>query len=78
MERVEEQTEAKGRGREHITRPPSAYYRNVYLDRAGQLRALLADGYQGALTIETHWRPPAYNGAGMMHWGALAHEDRGG
>jgi aminocarboxymuconate-semialdehyde decarboxylase len=32
MGRVEEQTEVKGRGREHITRPPSAYYRNVYLD----------------------------------------------
>jgi predicted TIM-barrel fold metal-dependent hydrolase len=32
MGRVEDQTEAKGRGREHITRPPSAYYRQVYLD----------------------------------------------
>jgi predicted TIM-barrel fold metal-dependent hydrolase len=32
MGRVEDQTEAKGRGREHITRPPSTYYRQVYLD----------------------------------------------
>jgi len=30
--RVEEQTEVKRRGREHITRPPSEYYANVYLD----------------------------------------------
>lgn len=32
MGRVEEQTERKGRGREHITRPPGAYYQRVYLD----------------------------------------------
>lgn len=32
MGRVEEQTEVKGRGRERITKPPSQYYRNVYLD----------------------------------------------
>ena len=32
MGRVEEQTEVKGRGREHISKPPMAYYSNVYLD----------------------------------------------
>lgn len=32
MPRVEEQTEAKRRGREHIRKPPGEYYRNVYLD----------------------------------------------
>ncbi len=32
MGRVEEQTEVKGRGRAHITKPPMAYYENVYLD----------------------------------------------
>jgi aminocarboxymuconate-semialdehyde decarboxylase len=32
MGRVEEQTEVKGRGREHITRSPLSYYRAVYLD----------------------------------------------
>lgn len=32
MGRVEEQTEVKGRGREHIRRPPGEYYREVYLD----------------------------------------------
>jgi predicted TIM-barrel fold metal-dependent hydrolase len=32
MPRVEEQTEVKRRGREHIRRPPGEYYRNVYLD----------------------------------------------
>lgn len=32
MPRVEEQTEVKRRGREHIRRPPGEYYRSVYLD----------------------------------------------
>jgi len=32
MPRVEEQTEVKRRGREHIRKPPGDYYRNVYLD----------------------------------------------
>ncbi len=32
MPRVEEQTEGKRRGREHIRKPPGEYYRNVYLD----------------------------------------------
>ena len=32
MGRVEEQTEHKGRGREHISQPPGAYYERVYLD----------------------------------------------
>ncbi len=32
MGRVEEQTEVKRRGRERITRPPRAYYAQVYLD----------------------------------------------
>ena len=30
--RIENQTEVMGRGREHITRPPGTYYRQVYLD----------------------------------------------
>lgn len=32
MPRVDEQTEKKGRGREHITKAPSTYYQSVYLD----------------------------------------------
>ena len=32
MGRVEEQTEVKGRGREHIRQAPMSYYRNVFLD----------------------------------------------
>lgn len=32
MPRIEEQTEVKRRGREHIRKPPGEYYRNVYLD----------------------------------------------
>jgi predicted TIM-barrel fold metal-dependent hydrolase len=32
MGRIEEQTEVKRRGREHITRPPGDYYRQIYLD----------------------------------------------
>jgi len=32
MPRIEEQTEVKRRGREHITRSPREYYRKVYLD----------------------------------------------
>jgi predicted TIM-barrel fold metal-dependent hydrolase len=32
MGRIEEQTEVKRRGREHITRSPRSYYRQVYLD----------------------------------------------
>ena len=32
MPRVEEQTEVKHRGREHIRKPPGEYYRDVYLD----------------------------------------------
>lgn len=32
MPRVEEQTEVKRRGREHIRKPPGEYYRSVYLD----------------------------------------------
>ena len=32
MGRVEEQTEVKRRGRDHITRPPRSYYAQVYLD----------------------------------------------
>jgi len=32
MPRIEEQTEVKRRGREHIRRPPGEYYRRVYLD----------------------------------------------
>lgn len=32
MPRIDEQTEVKRRGREHIRKPPSEYYRSVYLD----------------------------------------------
>ena len=32
MGRIEEQTEMKRRGREHIAQPPSEYYQRVYLD----------------------------------------------
>jgi len=32
MPRIEEQTEVKRRGREHIRKSPGEYYRNVYLD----------------------------------------------
>lgn len=32
MGRVEEQTEVKKRGRDHITRPPGSYYSQVYFD----------------------------------------------
>lgn len=32
MPRIEEQTERKGRGREHISSPPGALYRDLYLD----------------------------------------------
>lgn len=32
MPRIDEQTEVKRRGREHIVGAPSSYYRNVYLD----------------------------------------------
>ncbi len=32
MPRIEEQTEVKKRGRDHIRRPPGDYYRKVYLD----------------------------------------------
>jgi predicted TIM-barrel fold metal-dependent hydrolase len=32
--RIEEQTEVKRRGREHLRRPPGEYYRRVYLDTA--------------------------------------------
>ena len=32
MGRIVEQTEVKGRGREHITQSPAEYYRQVYLD----------------------------------------------
>lgn len=32
MPRIVEQTEVKGRGREHITKSPQEYYRNVYMD----------------------------------------------
>lgn len=32
MPRIVEQTEVKGRGRDHITKSPAEYYRNVYMD----------------------------------------------
>lgn len=45
------------------------------VDYAGQLGALLRDGYTGPLTIETHWRPKEYatreTFSGLL--GALGH-----
>ena len=32
MPRIVEQTEVKGRGRDHITKSPAEYYQNVYMD----------------------------------------------
>lgn len=48
MGRVEEQTEVKRRGREHITRPPGDYYRNVYLDLATPSPRTLRYAYEYA------------------------------
>lgn len=48
MGRVEEQTEVKRRGREHITHPPRAYYQQVYLDLVSPDPAALAYAMQAA------------------------------
>ena len=48
MGRVEEQTEVKKRGNQHITRPPSAYYRQVYLDLVSPSPPALRYAYEFA------------------------------
>ncbi|MCK9287956.1 MAG: amidohydrolase family protein [Sphaerochaetaceae bacterium] len=50
MPRVDEQTEIKRRGREHIKKAPSEYYRSVYLDivSPSAKTARFAFDYQGA------------------------------
>jgi predicted TIM-barrel fold metal-dependent hydrolase len=48
MGRVEEQTEVKRRGREHINRSPREYYRNVYLDLVSPSRLAMQYGYEFA------------------------------
>ena len=48
MGRVEEQTEVKRRGREHIRRSPREYYRNVYLDLVSPSRLAMQFGYDFA------------------------------
>ncbi|MFA6507170.1 MAG: amidohydrolase family protein [Treponemataceae bacterium] len=49
MPRIDEQTEVKRRGRERITRPPSSYYRDVYMDivSPSPLTARFAHEYAG-------------------------------
>lgn len=46
MGRVEEQTEVKRRGRDHISRPPGDYYRRVYLDLASPSALALDFAYR--------------------------------
>lgn len=48
MGRVEEQTEVKGRGRDHITKPPGEYYQRVYLDLVSPSKLALEYAYQFA------------------------------
>jgi predicted TIM-barrel fold metal-dependent hydrolase len=48
MGRVEEQTEIKRRGRDHIAHPPGEYYRNVYLDLATPSLRTLRYAYEFA------------------------------
>jgi predicted TIM-barrel fold metal-dependent hydrolase len=48
MGRIEEQTEVKRRGREHITQPPGAYYSNVYLDTVSPSPLAMRYGYDFA------------------------------
>jgi predicted TIM-barrel fold metal-dependent hydrolase len=48
MGRIEEQTEVKRRGRDHITRSPRDYYRQVYLDLVSPSRLALEYAYQFA------------------------------
>lgn len=44
--RIDHQTEVMGRGREHITQPPSAYLRNVYLDIVSPSEQAIQYAYQ--------------------------------
>ena len=48
MPRIEEQTEVKGRGREHITKPPSRYYESVYLDLVSPSELAMRYAYEFA------------------------------
>ena len=48
MPRVEEQTEVKRRGREHIRKPPGEYYRNVYLDIVSPSALAMEFAYRSA------------------------------
>jgi predicted TIM-barrel fold metal-dependent hydrolase len=48
MPRVEEQTEVKRRGREHIRKPPGEYYRNVYLDVVSPSSLAMEFAYRSA------------------------------
>ena len=48
MGRVEEQTEVKRRGRDHITQPPGKYYERVYFDLVSPSRPALDFAYQFA------------------------------
>ncbi len=48
MGRVEEQTEVKRRGREHISKPPNQYYQQVYLDLVSPSLQALEYAYQFA------------------------------
>ncbi len=48
MGRVEEQTEVKKRGRDHITRPPGSYYSQVYFDLVSPSALALDFVYQFA------------------------------
>ena len=46
--RIEYQTEVMGRGREHITQPPSTYYQRVYLDMVSPSALALRYAYDFA------------------------------
>jgi predicted TIM-barrel fold metal-dependent hydrolase len=48
MGRIEEQTEVKGRGREHILKSPREYYRQVYLDLVSPSKLAMRYGYDFA------------------------------
>jgi predicted TIM-barrel fold metal-dependent hydrolase len=48
MGRIQEQTEVKGRGREHIRRSPEEYYKNVYLDTVSPSSQALRYAYEFA------------------------------
>jgi len=48
MGRVEEQTQVKGRGREHISKSPAEYYRHVYLDLVSPSKLAIRYAYDFA------------------------------